>query len=86
MAIVWRSTYGVTFFRSNEGQVLEAVTMCLARMYRTPSPLRRPPRALGSNISVCAFSGSFNQFFNTALVCLVSGVHRSFRPFPVQRT
>lgn len=42
MAVVWRSTCGVTFFLSNEGQGLEAVTICLARMYRTPSPLRRP--------------------------------------------
>src|SRR6202035_4136473 len=76
----------VTFFLSSEGQVLEAVTMCFARTYRTPSPLRRLPRALGKSISVCALWGSFNQFFNTALVCLVSGVHLSFRPFPVQRT
>jgi hypothetical protein len=32
------------------------------------------------------FLGSFNQFFNTALVCFVSGVHRSFRPFPAGGT
>ena len=84
--MVWRSTCGVTFFLSSEGQVLEAVTIWFARTYRTPSPLRRLPRALGKSISVWALWGSFNQFFNTALVCLVSGVHLSFRPFPVQRT
>src|SRR5438552_16198448 len=42
--------------------------------------------SVGKSISVCALWGSFNQFFNTALVCLVSGVHLSFRLFPVQRT
>lgn len=86
MAIVWRSTCGVTFFLSIEGQVFEAVAMCFERMYRTPSPLRRPPRALGNRIPVLAISGSFNHSFNTTLVCLASGVHRSLRPFPVQRT
>ena len=82
MAVVWRSTWGVTRLPSNEGQAVLAVATCLARMYWTPSALSRVPLALGNNTLHSGGKSSRIHVCRTRRVCFVNGVQRSLRPFP----
>ena len=58
----------------------------MASKSATLSRLSRPPWALGKSVAVLRRAGSRSQARNTAAVVMVSGVQRSFRPLPRQRT
>ena len=73
-------------FLQRDVQVRPATATCLSSKSSTLSALRRLPLALGNKIAVFRLAGSPSPAFSTATVDLVNGVHRSFRPFPMQRT
>jgi hypothetical protein len=74
------------FHRSPDGQVWPACATCLASRSDTLSGLSRSPLALGNRAWALCLVGSCNHAFRTAAVILVSGVQRSLRPLPIQRT
>ena len=86
IAAEWRSTCGVTRLFLSEGHFRHAAATCLANRNCTPSALSRAPLALGNRMSTAPRCGSRSHSLRVLTVCLVSGVHLSFRPFPMQRT
>ena len=72
--------------RSETGHLLAATRVCLVRRRSTASRLRGLPCRLGNNGSWASPPRSRSQTRSTAAVWTVSGVTRSFRPLPRQRT
>ena len=87
MAAVCRSVCGVTFFSLMDGQAASAVAACLATSLSTASRESLACR-LGRGTAGCPGSGlsSASQVLSTLTVWVVSGVARSLRPLPWQRT
>src|SRR6516162_11589413 len=85
IAALCRRTCGETRLPLRVGQRAAAPCAYLRTRYCTLSALRRPPRAFGKRTSVWGL-GSLSQDLRTAAVPVVSGVERSLRPLPRQRT
>jgi len=85
MAAVCLSVCGVMFFSLTDGQLSAAVDACLATSRSTASRESRPPARVGKSGLPGAGPSSASQVLSVLTTWLVSGVARSFRPFPWQR-
>ena len=84
IAVVWRSTWSVTFLAVSDGQARAAIGRYLARRCSSASRLSCRPRLVGNSGLVGSPARSFSQVVRVATVPLVSGVTRSLRPLPWQ--
>jgi hypothetical protein len=70
----------------NDEHLSLATRTCSARSDWTLSALSRPPCTLGNNALAPCRDGSLSHAWRAIRTCVVSGVHRSFRPLPTHRT
>jgi hypothetical protein len=86
IAAEWRRVCGVTFLAAMVGRLAAAVVACFVTSFSTASRDSGRPTRVGNSGSVPAPVCSASQTRSTATVCLVSGLVRSLRPLPWQRT
>jgi hypothetical protein len=86
MAAEWRRVCGVTFLAARLGQCVAARVACLVTSLATASRDNGRPCRVANTGSPGLPGCSASQTRRAATVCRVSGMARSLRPLPWQRT